>query len=167
MTTDYVEIELEPIGRGAIKGPGEDEAQVLTFRKKKNRVLLGKPWVTDYMAELVAGGDPVPPDLGKLAASGYSVLRVRPTLSLLPDRGCIFTEIEFNIQLIGKDTAGNISLEKPLAYAVRPSEIIDNLPFTHSEKTTQEIGGEAGIAAGKLIAKLTTENAFQERGTIT
>lgn len=163
-TNGQITIELELIDRGEIKGPGEDQAQVLTFRKKKNRVLLGKPWVTDYIAELAANSDPVPQDLATLTAAGYSVLRVRPTISLLPDRGCIFTEIEFNIELTCKDAAGNATSEPPLAYSVRPSEIIDKLPFTHSEKTIQEIGGEAGFAAGKLIAKLTTENAFQEKG---
>jgi hypothetical protein len=159
-----ITIELEPIDPGELKGPGEDQAEVLTFRNKKNRVLLGKPWVTDYIAELGTKGDQVPQDLATLTAAGYSVLRVRPAISLLPDRGCIFTEIEFNIELAGKDASGIPTSEPPLAYAVRPSKIIDKLPFTHNEKTIQEIGGKAGVAAGKLIAKVTTENSFQEKG---
>ena len=54
--------------------------------------------------------------------------------------------------------------ERPLAYAVHPPEIVDKLPFTYSEKMVREIGGEAGAAAGKLIAKLTKENAFLVEG---
>ncbi len=163
-TAGSIEIELEPIDAAEVKGPGEDQAQLLTFRRKKNKVLLGKPRVSDYISELGTASNGASTDLVKLAAAGYSILRVRLTLSLLPDRGCIFTDAEFNIELIGTHVTGGHPAERPLAYAVRPSEIVDELPFTHSEKTIQEIGGEAGLSAGKLIAKLTKERAFQEKG---
>lgn len=153
--TDTV-FELEPI-TGDIKGPGDDQAELLTFRGKKNRILLGKPRVSDYLDDLRAHGAEIPADFARLAAKGYSFVRVRPTISLLPDSGCLFTDVDFSVEL----SSGSGS-ERPIAYEVRPMQITEVVPAVHTEKMVQELGGEAGVAAGKLIAKVMRENAVEE-----
>jgi hypothetical protein len=163
--TDSVVIELEPIDPGPLKGPGEDQAQLLTFRGKRNKVQLGKPKVSDYLTDLRDAGNQPPKELAKLAAAGYSILSIRPALTLLPDWGCLFTDVDFSIEFFGTLVDGQRALERPLACDVRPVELMVELPFTHTAKTIQEIGGEAGAAAGKLIAKLTRENAIQDKGS--
>lgn len=165
MITDNIVIDLEPIDTGPVKGPGEDQAQLMTFRGKHNKVQLGKPKVSDYFADLREAGNQPPKDTAQLVAAGYSIISVRPTLTLLPDRDCIFTDVDFSIELVGTYADGCSAAERPLVYDVRPAEIIEELPFTHTAKTIQEIGGEAGSAAGKLIAKLTRENAIQDKGS--
>jgi len=165
MTSDSTYIDLVPIELTPVKGPGEDQAELLTFLRKRNRVRLGAPRVSDYLADLRATAETVPEDLIELLSAGYAIRRIRPTLTLLPDQGCIFTDVDFSIELIGNEPTGQQSQEKPLAYEVRPAEIVESIPFTHSEKTTQELSGEAGTAAGKLIAKVAKENAVEDKGS--
>jgi hypothetical protein len=164
MSTEGTIVDLEPIGQDALKGPGEDQAERV-FRGKRNRVLLGQPQTTDYLAELLKAGSLPSEDLAQLAAARYSILRVQPALTLLPDRDCVFTDADFSIELIGTLADGTAAAERPLARDVRPSEIREELRFTHTEKTSQEIGGEAGRSAGKLIARLARENSIEDEGS--
>ena len=165
MSSDEIYLDLDPIALTPIKGPGEDQAELLTFLGKRNRVRLGAPRVSDYLADLRAVGGTVPGGIIEMVAAGYSIRRVCPTLTLLPDQGCVFTDVDFSIELIGNASNGQQSHERPLAYEVRPAEIMESIPFTHREKTTQELSGEAGGAAGKLIAKIARENSVEDKGS--
>jgi hypothetical protein len=157
-------VDLEPVDQNGVKGPGEDQAELTTFLGKHNRIRLGAPRVSDYLTELNVAGTAIPGDLAKLSAAGYLILRVCPTLTLLPDRGCVFRDIDFSIELIGTAAAGKQISERPLAYEVRPAEISEKIPYTHSTKTKQEVSGEAGGSAGKLIAKIARENEIENKG---
>jgi hypothetical protein len=159
-----LEIELEPIDPGQVKGPGEDQAHVSTFLGKCNRVRLGRPRVGDYLAELRAVGAALPEELTRLIAEGGSVLVVRPTITLLPDRGCVFTDVDFTIELIADPVVPGAWVERPLAYAVRPERDREELPLTHTGKRGEEISAETGTSLGKLTAKITRENAYEDRG---
>lgn len=164
MDLDDICIDLEPMDQGPVKGPGEDQAELATFLGKHNRIRLGAPRVSNYLMELKAAGTAIPGDLAKLSAAGYSIVRVRPTLTLLPDQGCMFRDVEFSIELIGTAAAGEQVSERPLVYEVRPAEITERIPYTRSTKTTREVSGEAGGAAGKLFAKIAKENEVENKG---
>ncbi|AOR30023.1 hypothetical protein BFF78_02085 [Streptomyces fodineus] len=162
-TAHLAEIDLEPLDGAPIKGPGEDQAHLPTFLGRTNRVRLGRPRVADHLAELRAAGD-VPGELERHVRTGGSVLAVRPTLTLLPASGCVFVDVDFALELIATPVQAGQTVGRPLAYAVRPDRVVEEVPVTHTAKTVQEIGGEAGAGLGKLIAKITQENAFEEKG---
>ncbi|MEV5878376.1 hypothetical protein AB0L75_29955 [Streptomyces sp. NPDC052101] len=162
-TAHLADIELEPIEQGPIKGPGEDQADLATFLGRTNRVRLGRPRVADHLSELRAIGD-VPDELERHAIAGGSVIAVRPTLTLLPAVGCVFVDVDFSLELIATPRQPGQPVGRPLAYAVRPDREVEEVPFTHTAKSVQEIGGEAGAGLGKLIAKISQENSFEEKG---
>jgi hypothetical protein len=159
-----VEVELVPIGlEGPDKGPGEDETVLQTFLGKRNIVRLGAPRWADYLAELRAQTSTLPQEVAQLTQEGYGFQRVRPTITLLPDRDCAFVAAELGVELHATSTSGQ-EVGRPIAYDVQPVEVVEELPYSTRSGTNVEIGGEAGAAFGKLLAKITTENSLERNG---
>jgi hypothetical protein len=157
---DSVDIELAPIGLAPDKGPGEDAAELRTFLGKRNIVRLGAPRTGDYLAEMRGRA---PEEVRLRAKEGFAFLRVRPSLTLLPDRHCAFVAAELSVELAATSADG-APLARPIAYDVQPAEIVEELTYTTRSGSTYELGGEAGAGLGKLLAKVTQENSSERGG---
>jgi hypothetical protein len=173
MNENAVDIELAVIGYEPDKGPGEDQAELRTFLGKRNVVRLGAPRHGDYLAELRARGSGLPAELKQRNREGYGFQRVRPTLTLLPDRGCVFIAAELSVELLTSSAGVDASPAdgtaasrpaRPIAYDVKPAEVLEELPYSLRSGNTYELGGEAGAGFGKLLAKVTAENAVERNG---
>jgi hypothetical protein len=161
---DLVDVELVPIGlEEADKGPGEDQAVLRTFRGKRNVIRLGAPRWADYLTELRAQTTTLPQEVAQRTREGYGFQRVRPTITLLPDRDCAFVAAELSVELHATSTSGQ-EVGRPIAYDVQPVEVVEELPYSARSGTNVEVGGEAGAAFGKLLAKITTENSLERNG---
>jgi hypothetical protein len=159
-----VDVELVPIGIAEPdKGPGEDQAELRTFLGKRNIVRLGAPRWADYLAELRAQRAAVPREVAQLAREGYGFQRVRPTITLLPDRDCAFVAAELTVELHATSASGEPA-GRPIAYDVQPVEVVEELPYSARSGTNVEVSGEAGASFGKLLAKLTAENSVERNG---
>ena len=163
MNDDHLDVELVPIGLEPDKGAGEDQAVLRTFLGKRNVVRLGAPRWDDYLTELRAQTTTVPQVLVQRITDGYGFQRVRPTMTLLPDRECAFVAAELSVELHAISTSEQ-ELERPIAYEVEPVELVEELPYSSRSGTNVEVGGEAGAALGKLLAKITTENSVERNG---
>jgi hypothetical protein len=160
---DAVDIELSPIGLEPDKGPGEDQAELRTFLGKRNVVRLGAPRYGDYLAELRNRSRGLPAELKQRSKEGFGFQRVRPTLTLLPDRDCAFVAAELSVELLAAPPSA-AKVGRPIAYEVKPVEIVEELPYSARSGTTYEVGGEAGAGFGKLLAKVIAENAVERNG---
>jgi hypothetical protein len=159
-----VDVELVPIGLAEPdKGPGEDQAELRTFLGKRNVVRLGAPRWADYLTELQAQQVTVPREVAQRVQEGYGFQRVRPTITLLPDRDCVFVAAELSVELYATSASGQ-PVGRPIAYDVQPVEVVEELPYRARSGTNVEVSGEAGAAFGKLLAKLTTENSLERNG---
>lgn len=164
MNDHGVEVELVPIGLGKPdKGPGEDQAELRTFLGKRNVVRLGAPRWADYLTELQALQVTVPREVAQRVQEGYGFQRVRPTITLLPDRDCVFVAAELSVELYATSASGQ-PVGRPIAYDVQPVEVVEELPYRARSGTNVEVSGEAGAAFGKLLAKLTAENSLERNG---
>lgn len=161
-----VELDLVPIDLDTQKGPGEDQAEIATVLSKHSKIRLGAPKCTDWLADLAALG-PLPDDVRLRAQAGYAFRHVRPTLTLLPDRGCLFTSAELSIELdalpAGHGKAGGPSA-KPLAYDVLPHEVLYKIQEKNSTRTSFEGSSELGKGPAKLIAKIIRETTVERDG---
>ncbi|MEU6593680.1 hypothetical protein ABZ923_31455 [Streptomyces sp. NPDC046881] len=172
MSEDTVDVELAVIGFEPDKGPGEDQAETRTFLGKRNVVRLGAPRYGNYLAELRGRGAAVPTELKQRSREGYGLQYVRPTLTLLPDRGCAFIAAELSVELLTSPpsahgpgvAAAAGSRARPIAYDVRPRELMEEFPYSRHSGTKYELGGEGGAELGKLIAKVTAENSVERNG---
>jgi hypothetical protein len=173
VSENAVDIELAVIGFEPDKGPGEDQAELRTLLGKRNVVRLGAPRYGDYLAELRGRGSSVPAELEQRIREGYGFQRVCPTLTLLPDRDCEFIAAELSVELLtsaaaanGTSAAGAVASRpaRPIAYDVKPAEVLEELPYSLRSGNTYELGGEAGAGFGKLLAKVTAENAVERKG---
>lgn len=164
MSDNGVDVELVPIGwEEPDKGPGEDQAELRTFLGKRNVVRLGAPRWADYLGELRAQQATLPPEVARRVQEGYGFQRVCPTITLLPDRDCAFVAAELSIELQATSASGQ-EVGRPIAYDVRPAEVVEELPYSARLGTNVEVGGEAGAAFGKLLAKITTERSLERNG---
>jgi hypothetical protein len=163
MDDDTVDIELSPIGIEPDKGPGEDQAELRTFLGKRNVVRLGAPRYSDYLADLRGQSRGLPAELKQRSREGFGFQRVRPTLTLLPDRDCAFVAAELSVELLAAPSSGPAA-GPPIAYEVKPVEIVEELPYSARSGSTYEVGGETGVGFGKLLAKVTAENAVERKG---
>src|SRR5437763_1268438 len=123
--TAGVELDLAPLDLDIQKGPGEDQAQIATALSKRSRIRLGAPRCTDWLAELARDGT-VPGDVERRAGEGFAFRHVRPSLTLLPDRGCVFLSVELSIELDAEPAGGGAAGRgpRPLAYDVLPHEVL-------------------------------------------
>jgi hypothetical protein len=151
-----MEIELSPHS-SIIKSPGDDEGAIETLMGKKNRVRLGAPRSNDWLVEL---SDAVPEDVRREVEKGYSFRRVSPSLTLLPDRGCIFLDVDLSLELLSDPPESG----RPLAYDVTPHEVLHSVQFKESATTRIEAGGEGNIPFAKLLAKFVDENTVEREG---
>ena len=152
-----MEIELSPIEVSPSKGPGDDQAAIETLLGKKNRVRLGAPRAHDWLAEL---GRAVPDDVQRAVDKGYAFQKVCPSLTLLPDRGCIFLAVELSVELLGLPPAG----DRPLAYQVTPREVLYSVSVTERASRRIELGGEGQLGVAKLLTKFVDENSIERAG---
>jgi hypothetical protein len=173
MSESAVDVELAVIGLEPDKGPGEDQAELRSFLGKRNVVRLGAPQYGDYLAELRGSGSELPAELRQRSREGYGFQRVRPTLTLLPDRDCAFVAAELSVELLtapaaaeGSPAVGAAASRppRPIVYEVKPAEVLEELPYSLRSANTYELGGEAGAGFGKLLAKMTAENAVERNG---
>jgi hypothetical protein len=159
-----VDVELVPIGlETPDKGPGEDQAELRTFLGKRNVVRLGAPRWADYLTELRAQRVTPPREVAQHVLEGYGFQRVRPTITLLPDRDCAFVAAELSVELHATTSSGE-DAGRPIAYDVQPVEVVEELPYRAKSGTNVEVSGEAGATFGKLLAKLTAENSTERNG---
>jgi hypothetical protein len=159
-----VDVELVPIGlEEPDKGPGEDQTELRTLLGKRNVVRLGAPRWADYLTELRAQTATLPQEVAQRVQEGYGFQRVRPTITLLPDRDCAFVAAELSVELHATSPSGQ-EAGRPIAYDVQPIEVVEELPYSTRSGTNVEVGGEAGAAFGKLLAKITTENSLERNG---
>jgi hypothetical protein len=163
VNADDVDVELVPIEPGVDKGPGEDQAEARTFLGKRNVLRLGAPRHGDYLAELLAEAPALPVELERRRAEGYGFQRVRPTMTLLPDRDCVFVAAELSVELLAVPSAGSAT-GRPIAYDVQPTELVEELPYSLHTGRSYELGGEAGAGVGKVIAKVAAENSLERNG---
>jgi hypothetical protein len=159
-----IELELEPLGLDLEKGPGEDQAAVQTALGKRNRVRLGAPRWTNYVAELRAEGA-LPTEVEHEVRTGYDFRRVQLSLTLLPDRGCIFLAVELSVELLGMPRDGsNAAVIRPMAYMVGPPDVLYPVQYRETSRAGYNVGGEAGAGLAKLLAKFTEENSVEREG---
>ena len=164
MNDHGMDVELVPIGlEEPDKGPGEDQAELRTFLGKRNVVRLGAPRWADYLTELRAQTAALPQEVAQRIREGYGFQRVRPTITLLPDRDCAFVAAELSIELHATSASGQ-EVGRPIAYDVQPIEVVEELAYNARSGTNVEVGGEAGAAFGKLLAKITAENSLERKG---
>jgi hypothetical protein len=163
-----VEFDLMPIDLDAQKAPGEDQADVATALGKRSKIRLGAPRCTDWLAEL-AGQGALPADVERKAREGYAFRRVRPSLTLLPDRGCVFLSAELSIELAAEpdgtgDHDNGRGAGRPLAYDVLPHEVLYQVSEKDTTRTAYETGGGVGVGPAKLLAKVTRETMIERDG---
>jgi hypothetical protein len=156
-------IDLAPITAdgGTVKAPGEDQSDLTTVLGKRNRVRLGAPRYGDYVAELLAESSTLPREIEQLVQQGYDLHRVRPSVTLLPDRDCVFVAAELSLELLTPDrTDEGHGGGPPIAYEVRPTVVLHEMPYS---RTSTE-GHEVSSGIGKLLAKVTAENVEERNG---
>jgi hypothetical protein len=103
------------------------------------------------------------PNVAQRVQEGYGFQRVRPTITLFPDRDCVFVAAELSVELYATSASGQ-PVGRPIAYDVQPVEVVEELPYRERSGTNVEVSGEAGAAFGKLLAKLTAENSLERNG---
>jgi hypothetical protein len=153
-----MEIELSPLDTGPSKGPGEDQGEIGTVLGKRNRVRLGAPRTRDWLAER---GPHLPADVRADVDRGWTFRHVLPSLTLLPDRGCVFLAVELSVELIA-DPAGSA---RPLAYEVMPHEVLYGPSVKATSTRKVELGGEGSVGLAKVLAKFVDENSVERDGT--
>lgn len=152
-----MEIELTPVDVLPNKGPGDDQGAIETLLGKKNRVRLGAPRSNDWLVELNGA---VPDEVRREVEKGYAFRRVSPSMTLLPDRGCIFLAVELSVELLSDPSENG----KPLAYQVTPREVLYSASFKESATKRIELGGEGQIGVAKLLTKFVDENSIEREG---
>ncbi|QEV16564.1 hypothetical protein [Streptomyces alboniger] len=156
-------IELAPIrldGR-PVKAPGEDQADLTTVLGKRNRVRLGAPRYSDYVAELLSESSTLPREIEQLVQQGYDLHRVRPSLTLLPDGDCVFVAAELSLELLTTPRAdGGNHMTPAIAYEVKPTVVLQEVPYNKTSTKSRELGTDIG----KLLAKVTEENVEERNG---
>ncbi len=157
-------IELEPIDLEEVKGAGEDQGMVATFLGKKNRILLGEPRHRSYLAGLLAKGERLPDEVENQVRNGFDYHQVTTSLTLLPDRGCSFLSVDFSIELFAVQPNGQITPKRPVVYRVRPDPVVRELKYKQTSKLGAELGGELQGGLGKLLAKVSEEESFEQNG---
>ncbi|MGC4817153.1 hypothetical protein [Micromonospora sp. DT63] len=158
-----LDVELVPIEPDGAKGPGEDQAEMRTFLGRRNVIRLGAPRYDDYLAEVLAESSALPKELERRRAEGYGFQLVRPTITLLPDRDCVFVAAELSLELWAAPLT-QTAMSRPTAYDVQPTEVVEELPYSLYTGHSYEVGGEADAGIGKLIAKMAAENSLERNG---
>jgi hypothetical protein len=159
-----LELALAPLDAGEVKGPGEDQAQLSTALGKRNLIRLGAPRSSDYVAELLEQGE-LPKDIEEWVRQGFDFRKVRLSLTLLPDQGCVFLAVELTVELLSSPRAGETSrLARPLTYSVEPTEVLHRIQLHEVSRQGLEGSGEVGAGPAKLVAKYTRENTIERDG---
>ena len=166
-----VDVELAVLGLGPDKGPGDDEGELRTFLGKRNIVRLGAPRSTDYLAALRREPAVLTDELKRRKREGYTYVRVRPTLTLLPDHGCAFLTASLGVELRAEATSAPASggpapgrPARPIAYDIQPEQQLDDLPYTDRLGRSYEMNGEAKAGLGKLLVKMAGEHSVERNG---
>ncbi|MFF3244243.1 hypothetical protein ACFYWY_11020 [Streptomyces sp. NPDC002870] len=160
---DGTTFELAPItlGGSPVKAPGGDQADLTTVLGKRNRVRLGEPRYGDYVAELLSESSTLPREIEQLVQQGYDLHRVQPSLTLLPDRDCVFVAAELSLELLTTPRAdGGNHVAPPIAYEVKPTVVLQEAPYNKTFTKSREFGTDIG----KLLAKVTDENVEERNG---
>ncbi len=168
---DTVDVELAVIGVDPDKGPGEDQGELRTFLGRRNVVRLGAPRSADYLAELRRGRAGLPDELRRRKREGYGFVRVRPTLTLLPDHGCAFVAASLGVELRaapasvpapGGTVAGRPA--RPIACDIQPEQRLDDMPYSDRSGNSYEVNGETKAGLGRLLVKMAGEHSVERNG---
>jgi hypothetical protein len=159
-----IELDLAPLDLDPRKGPGEDQAEISTMLNKRCKIRLGAPRCTDWLAEQGI----LPDEVQRKADQGYAFRRVRPSLTLLPDRGCVFLSAELSIELTtDPDVSGAVAqgrAPKALAYDVQPHEVLHEIVEKGTTRTAFEGSNQVAAGPATLLAKVTRESTVERNG---
>ena len=141
------ETSLEPSSYAVdklVKGSDVGEAEIISFRGKKNRVAVGMPYSENLVSRLVEENEEIPSDIKRMC-DNYDFHTVNLSCSFLPDPACRFNWARFGVELGARTESGETHMERPIAYDMFPDEVLSEIKYRRDFSFSPKLKFNLGV----------------------